>query len=61
MTFKIIPRYEDRLWYPILIKIPGYERQRIVEMRGSEVNKWNDMVREQWEADIKNHPRGWRI
>ena len=65
MSFKIIPRYENHLWYPILVKIPGFDRQRIIEMRGSEVNKWNDMVRdmvrEQWEADAKNHPRGWCI
>ena len=57
MTIRAIPRYEDNLWYPILIKPHGVIR----EMQGKEVNAWNDMVREQWRQDTKNHPRGWRI
>lgn len=58
---KIIPRYEDHLWYPILVKFPGCGNQHIIEMQGKEVNAWNDMVRKQWEDDTKNQPRGWRI
>lgn len=57
MTIRIIPRYEDHLWYPILVKMAGY--YRIVEMQGREVNAWNDMVEEQWRQDTKGHPRGW--
>lgn len=59
MTVRVIPRYIDHLWYPILVKIAGYHR--IVEMQGKEVNAWNDMVRKQWDEDTKNHPKGWRI
>ena len=59
MTFKLIERYEDHLWYPIIVKIGG--ERRIVEMQGIEVNRWNDMVRQQWYEDVKNHPRGWCI
>ena len=58
---KIIPRYEDHLWYPILVKIPGSGYNRIVEMQGREVNAWNDRVNEEYTRDTKNHPRGWRI
>ena len=39
---RVIPRYIDHLWYPILVKMAGYHR--IVEMQGREVNAWNDMV-----------------
>lgn len=42
---RTIPRYEDHLWYPILVKIGGY--CHIVEMQGKEVNEWNDMVASQ--------------
>jgi hypothetical protein len=56
---RMIPRYVDHLWYPILIKMAGYHR--IVEMQGKEVNAWNDMVREQWSKDTEGQPRGWRI
>jgi hypothetical protein len=59
MSFKIIPRYVDHLWYPILVKVGGGHVIR--EMQGKSVNEWNDMVREQWLQDTKNHPRGWRI
>ena len=41
---KITPRYEDHLWYPILVKFAGYHH--IIEMQGKEVNEWNDMVNE---------------
>lgn len=58
-SVRIIPRYVDHLWYPILVKIAGYHR--IVEMQGREVNAWNDMGRHQWQEDTKNHPRGWCI
>ena len=47
MTFKVVPRYENDLWYPILVKIPNSSNHMIVEMRGKEVNEWNDMVRRQ--------------
>lgn len=35
-------RYEDHLWYPILVRLSGYHL--IVEMQGKEVNQWNDKV-----------------
>lgn len=57
MTVLVIPRLEDHLWYPILIKAGGGHIIR--EMQGREVNAWNDMVRLQWEQDTKGHPRGW--
>ena len=56
---KVIPRYVDHLWYPILVKMGG--GHRIVEMQGREVNAWNDVVQQQWYEDTKNYPRGWRI
>jgi hypothetical protein len=56
MTYRIVPRYEDHLWYPILVKMGG--GHRIIEMQGVEVNAWNDMVREQWRKDTEGHPRG---
>jgi hypothetical protein len=43
-SIRLIPRYVDHLWYPILIPMGGY--CRIVEMQGKEVNAWNDMVRD---------------
>jgi len=59
MSFRIIPRYIDHLWYPILVKMGG--GHRIVEMQGKSVNAWNDQVEEQYNQDIKHHPRGWSI
>lgn len=59
MSIRIIPRYVDHLWYPILVKVGG--GHRIVELRGKEVNEWNDMVQRQWQEDTKNQPRGWCI
>lgn len=59
MTVRVIPRLEDHLWYPILIKMGGGHIIR--EMQGKSVNEWNDRVREQWRQDAKAHPRGWRI
>ena len=59
MTVRIIPRYVDHLWYPILVKMGG--GHKIVELQGREVNAWNDMVRLQHEQDTKGHPRGWCI
>jgi hypothetical protein len=39
---RLIPRYVDHLWYPILVKMNcGY---KIVEMQGKVANAWNDMV-----------------
>lgn len=61
MSFKIVPRYEDQLWYPILVKFPGCGYHHIIEMQGKKVNEWNDMVKRQHEQDTKNHPKGWRI
>lgn len=58
---KVTERYEDLLWYPILVKFPGCGYHRIIEMQGREVNAWNDMVMDQWRKDVENHPRGWRI
>jgi hypothetical protein len=60
VTYRIVTRYEDHLWYPILVKAGG-GRCVIREMQGREVNAWNDMVRQQWEQDTKNHPRGWYV
>ena len=45
-TVRIIPRYVDHLWYPILVKGLG-GGCRIVELQGREVNAWNDMVQQQ--------------
>lgn len=45
MKFDKIQRYEDNLWYPILVKIGG--NHKIVEMQGRDVNRWNDMVANQ--------------
>jgi hypothetical protein len=59
MTVRVIPRLEDHLWYPILVKFAGYHH--IIEMQGKEVNEWNDMVREQWRQDTQGHPRGYWI
>lgn len=56
---KVIPRYVDHLWYPILVKAGG--GHKIVELQGQEVNAWNDMVEEQRRQDTKGHPQGWRI
>ena len=60
MTIRIIPRYVDHLWYPIVVKSSS-AGGKIVELQGREVNAWNDMVRQQWEQDTKGHPQGWRI
>jgi hypothetical protein len=61
MTFRIVPRYVDHLWYPILVKFPGSGGHHIIEMQGKKVNEWNDMVKRQYEEDTKNYPRGWSI
>lgn len=61
MTFQVIPRLEDRLWYPILVKFPGGGYHHIIEMQGKAVNAWNDQVRTQQQQDTKGHPLGWRI
>jgi|Laugrespbdmm15dd_1035085.scaffolds.fasta_scaffold56155_2 hypothetical protein len=58
-SIRVIPRYVNHLWYPILVKMGG--GHRIVELQGKEVNAWNDRVREQWLQDTKGYPRGWRI
>jgi len=42
MTIRVIPRYVDHLWYPILVKAGGGHIIR--EMQGREVNAWNDWV-----------------
>lgn len=59
MTVKIIPRYVNHLWYPILVPFSG--ANRIVEMQGKEVNAWNDMVRRQWKDDTAGYPKGWCV
>lgn len=46
-SIRVIPRYVDHLWYPILVPIHGAGHCRIVEMQGKKVNEWNDMVRRQ--------------
>ena len=46
MTFRVVLRYEDHLWYPILVKAGG--GYVIRELQGKSVNEWNDMVRQQW-------------
>lgn len=56
MTVRITPRYEDHLWYPILVRLGGY--CRIVEMQGKEVNEWNDMVRVLW---VPPSRKGWLV
>lgn len=58
---KIIPRYVDHLWYPILVKPSGGGYHHIIEMQGKQVNNWNDMVQRQHDEETKNHPRGWCI
>ena len=58
-SVRVIPRYVDHLWYPILVKMGG--GHKIVEMQGKQVNAWNDMIQQQWEQDTKGHPRGWCI
>jgi hypothetical protein len=59
MTYRPCIRYEDHLWYPILVKVGG--GHWIVEMQGKSVNAWNDMVREQWKKDTEGRPRGWYV
>ncbi len=59
MMVKVIPRYVDHLWYPILVKVDG--GHNIVEMQGRNVNEWNDMVRRKWYLDTNNHPKGWCV
>lgn len=49
MTYRPVPRYEDHLWYPILVKVSGGHVIR--ELQGKRVNEWNEMVRRQDEAD----------
>ena len=60
MTVRITPRFEEHLWYPILVK-GSSGGTHIVEMQGREVNRWNDMVQQQYEQEMRNQPRGWRI
>jgi len=60
VTIKIL-RFEDNLWYPIVIKSSENGPNQIVEMQGKAINAWNDAVRKSWLEDTKNHPRGWRI
>jgi hypothetical protein len=45
-SIRIIPRYVDHLWYPIIVKSSA-GGTRIMEMQGKSVNDWNDMVRNQ--------------
>ena len=61
MTFRPVPRYEEHLWYPILVKFPGCGSRYIIEMQGKEVNEWNDMVRNQQEQDTANSKKGWCV
>jgi hypothetical protein len=42
-SIKVVPRYVDHLWYPILVPMGGYNR--IVEMQGRQVNEWNDNMK----------------
>lgn len=42
---KVVPRYVDHLWYPIVVRIGGYSQ--IIEMQGKEINEWNDIVANQ--------------
>lgn len=52
MTSVRIPqKYEDNLWYPILVLAGG--GHRIVEMQGKSINAWNDA------ADGKSPPKQW--
>ena len=41
-SIRIIPRYVDHLWYPILVKMGG--GYMIVEMQGRNANSWNDAL-----------------
>ena len=55
-SIRVIPRYVDHLWYPILCQVRGSNHCRIVEMQGKSVNDWNDMIsRGQGVELIKNH------
>lgn len=40
---KIVPRYVDHLWYPIVVTMSA-GGTKIVEMQGREVNTWNDGI-----------------
>lgn len=44
MSYRPLQIYEDNKTYPILVKYPGAGYHHIVEMLGSEVNRWNRMV-----------------
>lgn len=46
-NMKYYQKYEDNKTYPILVPINGRSGNncRIVEMEGSKVNAWNEMVR----------------
>ena len=55
--FKVVPRYEQHLWYPIVVRYGTTSRCKIVEMQGKQVNDYNDWVREH-NAQFKKYPLG---
>ena len=42
MAIRIVERFKDNLWYPIVVKTEN--GNKIVEMLGKEANDWNDML-----------------
>ncbi len=42
MAIRIVERFKDNLWYPIVVKTE--KGTEIVEMLGKEANDWNDML-----------------
>lgn len=36
--------YQDHLWYPILVKMPGSSTIKIIEMQGAAINAHNSKV-----------------
>lgn len=41
----VVKRYDDNLYYPILVKFAGY--RNIVEMQGKTVNLFNDGIKQE--------------
>lgn len=46
---KVTKQYVDHLWYPILLKVQNSAYHRIVELQGSDINRWNDSIAERAE------------
>lgn len=55
-----VPVYEDNKTYPILVRFPGSGYNHIIEMLGSEVNRWNNKVFEE-NQKLSYNEQHWRI